>query len=51
MLGVVEESERAYRFWSKMGFEFVRETEPRPFKNKTQTVRIMRRELGDEKGG
>ena len=47
MLGVVDENEQAYRFWSNMGFEFVRETEPRQFGNKTQVVRIMRRELQD----
>jgi RimJ/RimL family protein N-acetyltransferase len=47
MLGVVEENERAYQFWSKMGFELIRETEPRQFGNKTQKVRIMRRKLQD----
>lgn len=47
MLGVVEENERAYRFWSKMGFAFIRETEPTKFGNKTQTVRIMRCKLQD----
>ena len=47
MLGVVEDNERAYQFWSKMGFEFFRETEPKPFGNKTQTVRIMRQKLRD----
>lgn len=41
MLGVVEENERAYQFWRKVGFEFVRETEPRQLGNKTQTVRVM----------
>ena len=51
MLGVVKDNERAYQFWNRMGFEFVRETEPRKFDNKTQTVRIMRRKLWDEKGG
>ena len=45
MLGVVEENVRAYRFWSKMGFEFVRETEPRQFGNKMQRLKIMRRNL------
>jgi len=45
MLGVVEENERAYRFWSKMGFELIQETEPRQFGNKTHTIRIMRRKL------
>jgi RimJ/RimL family protein N-acetyltransferase len=42
MLGVVEENTRAYRFWSRMGFEFVRKTEPQQFGNKTQRVYIMR---------
>ena len=45
MLGVVAENERAYQFWSKMGFEFVLETEPQQFGNKTQTVRVMRLNL------
>ncbi len=45
MLGVVEDNERAYQFWSKMGFAFIRETEPRPCGNKTQTVRIMHQKL------
>ena len=47
MLGVVEENERAYSFWTRMGFEFVRKTEPRPFGEKTQRVNIMRRNLLD----
>jgi ribosomal protein S18 acetylase RimI-like enzyme len=47
MLGVVEDNERAYRFWSKMGFEFIRETEPRSFGSKTHTVRILRKKLCD----
>jgi GNAT superfamily N-acetyltransferase len=47
MLGVVEENKRAYQFWSRMGFEFVRKTKPRPFGNKTQTVSIMRKILLD----
>ncbi len=51
LLGVVEENERAHRFWSKMGFELVRETEPQQMGNKTQTVRIMRREIKDPKIG
>ncbi len=45
MLGVVEENIRAYKFWIKMGFEFVRETEPRQFGNKMQRLKIMRRNL------
>ena len=47
MLGVVEENRLAYKFWEKMGFEFVRKTEPRKFGNKMQTVNIMRRSLSD----
>lgn len=47
MLGVVDDNKRAYQFWSKKGFEFIRETEPRPFGNKTQTVSIMRQKLCD----
>jgi ribosomal protein S18 acetylase RimI-like enzyme len=43
MLGVVEENIRAYKFWKMMEFEFVRETEPRQFGNKTQTVKVMQR--------
>lgn len=49
MLGVVEENKRAYKFWNEMGFEFVRQTEPQQFGNKTQTVSIMRRTLRDAK--
>jgi ribosomal protein S18 acetylase RimI-like enzyme len=47
MLGVVEENTRAYEFWDRAGFEFVLLTEPRQFGNKTQKVRIMRRDLQD----
>ncbi len=42
MLGVVEENAQAFRFWSKMGFEFVRQTEPRQFGKKFQKVNVMR---------
>jgi ribosomal protein S18 acetylase RimI-like enzyme len=45
MLGVVEDNIRAYKFWNRMGFEFVRETEPRQFGNKVQTVKVMQRIL------
>ena len=48
MLGVVEENTLAYKFWIKMGFEFVRKTEPRKSGNKMQAVSIMRRSLSDE---
>ena len=47
MLGVVEENTLAYKFWERMGFEFVRKTEPRRFGNKTQTVSIMRQSISD----
>ena len=45
MLGVVEENERAYRFWERGGFKLVLQTEPQKFGNKTQKVNIMRRAL------
>jgi len=45
MLGVVEDNLAAYRFWQKQGFELVRQTEPRRFGKKTQTVYVMRRDL------
>ena len=43
MLGVVEENQAAYDFWQRLGFEFVRKTEPRQFGKKTQSVYVMRR--------
>jgi GNAT superfamily N-acetyltransferase len=49
MLGVVEENKSAYKFWSRMGFEFVRQTEPRQFGDRTQRVSVMRRALLDVK--
>lgn len=48
MLGVVEENTRAYEFWNRMGFEFVRKTEPRQFGKKTHSVIVMRRTLFGE---
>jgi len=45
MLGVVEDNQQAYKFWARMGFELVRQTEPRQFGNKTQTVSVMRQSL------
>jgi GNAT superfamily N-acetyltransferase len=48
MLGVVEENKNAYCFWEKMGFEFVRQTEPRAFGKKTQRVNVMRLTLQDQ---
>jgi len=43
MLGVVEENQAAYRFWQGQGFELVRQTEPRTFGRKVQTVYVMRK--------
>jgi RimJ/RimL family protein N-acetyltransferase len=45
MLGVVEDNQRAYRFWSKVGFELVRQTEPRRFGEKMQQVNILQKKL------
>jgi ribosomal protein S18 acetylase RimI-like enzyme len=45
MLGVVEENRSAYKFWQQMGFELVRQTEPRSFGRKTQSVYVMRKIL------
>ncbi len=44
-LGVVAQNTGALRFWSRMGFEVVRVTEPRTFGTKEQTVTVMRRNL------
>jgi len=49
MLGVVEENGRAYKFWTKVGFEFVYRTEPQRFGEKTQAVIVMRRRLVEDK--
>ncbi len=51
MLGVVEENTSAHRFWSRMGFEQVRRTEPRSFGNKMQAVDYMRLRLDDTRAG
>ncbi len=48
MLGVVEENLPAYRFWQGMGFEPVRQTEPRPFGKKMQRVNVMQRTVTPE---
>jgi ribosomal protein S18 acetylase RimI-like enzyme len=48
MLGVVEENQKAYHFWQQSGFEFVRQTEPRPFGRKSHTVYVMRRGVTQE---
>lgn len=45
MLGVVEENTLAYTFWQNLGFEFIRETEPRHFGKKFQKVYVMRKTL------
>lgn len=47
MMGVVEENDQAFRFWNKMGFELVSQTEPRLFGRKYQKVNIMRLPLGN----
>jgi ribosomal protein S18 acetylase RimI-like enzyme len=47
MLGVVEDNERACRFWQQMGFTVVRKTEPRQFGKKMQTIYVMRRAAND----
>ena len=44
-LGVVADNERALGFWRKLGFMVVRQTEPRRFGNKTQTIRVLQRIL------
>jgi len=48
MLGVVEENQSAYRFWQGLGFELVRQTEPRPFGKKIQVVYVMRKAVTGE---
>ncbi len=48
MLGVVQENQAAYEFWQRLGFEVVRQTEPRPFGNKVQVVYVMRRQLQND---
>jgi ribosomal protein S18 acetylase RimI-like enzyme len=45
MLGVVEENEQAYRFWQQMGFELLRQSEPRQFGKKSHKVYVMRKVL------
>jgi GNAT superfamily N-acetyltransferase len=50
MLGAVEENKLACKFWSRMGFEFVRKTEPRQFGKKTQSVIVMRQILLCQEG-
>lgn len=47
MLGVVDDNERAYEFWKRLGFELLHKTEPRRFGNKSHAVRVMRRMLVD----
>ncbi len=43
MLGVVAENKSAYRFWIRMGFEWVFDREPQHFGRKTHIVQVMRR--------
>jgi GNAT superfamily N-acetyltransferase len=46
-LGVVEENQKAYRFWQRMGFEIV-ETQPsRQFSNLSHVVVVMIRNLSE----
>jgi ribosomal protein S18 acetylase RimI-like enzyme len=45
MLGVVEENEKAFSFWKKMGYKFIYQREPQEFGNKIHKVNIMSREL------
>ena len=51
MLGVVEDNHAAYSFWQQLGFELVRQTEPRPFGKKMQTVYVLRRWVIQESMG
>jgi len=44
-LGVAEENERAYRFWSRNGFNLLRKTEPRLFGKKNQAAFVMERKI------
>jgi len=45
ILGVVDENNNAIKFWGRMSFELVRETEPRQFGNKLYILKIMHRLL------
>ncbi len=45
MLGVVAENKNAYRFWLRMGFEWVLDREPQHFGRKTHIVQVMRRSV------
>lgn len=45
LLSVVEENERAYRFWRKRGFEMVKKLPPEKFGNKELVRFAMRRYL------
>lgn len=42
-LSVVEANELGLQFWKRLGFEVIRQTEPRQFGNKTHAVYVMRR--------
>lgn len=45
MLGVIDENNAAFRFWERLEFEVVRQTEPKQFDKKTHSVYVMRLNL------
>jgi ribosomal protein S18 acetylase RimI-like enzyme len=45
MLGVVEQNQAAFLFWQRLGFKLVRQTEPRHFGEKFQTVNVLQRDI------
>jgi GNAT superfamily N-acetyltransferase len=47
-LGVVDENEKAYRFWQQMGFEVVEKQPPRKIGLKDQVINTMVRHLSQE---
>jgi ribosomal protein S18 acetylase RimI-like enzyme len=47
-LGVVEQNERAYRFWSRLGFEPIEKRPPRRYGNRESAVIVMKRSLSPE---
>ncbi len=42
-LSVIEANELGLRFWKSLGFEIIRQTEPRQFGNKTHNLYVMSR--------
>lgn len=44
-LGVLQENEKAYRFWKRMGFKLIYERENYEIGDKTTTAYVMEREL------